>query len=52
MVNTLDGNVSDDKYIVLLFDKELNYSIYEPSTYYGYQSEFKEFKKMNNWNMS
>lgn len=52
VVNTLEGNVSDDKYIVLLFDKELNYSIYEPSTYYGYQSEFKEFKKMNNWNMS
>lgn len=50
VVDTLNEGKADDKYIVLLFDEQLKCFMYEPSSYYEYQDEFKEFKEINNWN--
>ena len=39
------------KYIVILFQKDLSYSIFIPDSIYDYQSQLSEFKKQNNWNV-
>lgn len=46
--------IKDDEHIeqsvVILFQKDLSYSIFTPKSIYNYQDELKEFKTLNNWN--
>ena len=39
-----------EKYIVLLFNKDLSYSILEITSLYNYQTELKQFKETHHWN--
>lgn len=45
-----DEKMDSEKFVVLLFEKDLSYTIFEPSSPYNYQEEFKQFKQAHHWN--
>ena len=44
-----ENNAASQRYLVMLFQKDLTFSILEPQSIFSYQEELAEFKRANNW---
>ena len=45
----IENNAASQRYLVMLFQKDLTFSILEPQSIFSYQEELAEFKRANNW---